>query len=74
MASYDVRSGELLAWEVETGLSLPLPVGEILAIEDAGGIVDLLSGEVWHQLTLVSTPVLEAMVVIDAMEQPHGNP
>ena len=72
MSDYDVRAGELLAWEIESGLSLPLPVGEILALEDAGAVVDLASGQVWHNLTIASMPALEAMVVIDTMERQHG--
>ncbi len=73
MSNYDARAGELLAWEAETGLPLPMPVGEILALEDAGAVVDLATGEVWHNLTIASMPALEAMVVIDAMERTqHG--
>lgn len=71
MSDYDVRAGELLAWEIESGLSLPLPVGEILALEDAGAVVDLASGQVWHNLTIASMPALEALVVIDLMERQH---
>jgi len=42
----DARYGELLAWECETGRQLPLPAGVIVALEDAGATVDLLTGEV----------------------------
>lgn len=72
MTSYDRRAGELLAWECETGLPLPLPIGEILAIEDEGGVVDLASGEVWRNVKIAAMPALEALVVIDAMERQHG--
>ena len=68
----DSRAGELLAWSAELGLPLPMPVGEILAIEDAGGVVDLASGEVWRNVTIEAMPTLEAMVVIDTMERQHG--
>lgn len=46
MNDYDTRAGELLAWSAETGLPLPLPIEEILQIEDAGHVVDLESGGV----------------------------
>ena len=72
MSDYDTRAGELLAWEIETGLPLPMPVGEILALEDAGAVVDLASGEVWRNVTIEAMPALEAMVVIDTMERQHG--
>ena len=72
MTSYDTRAGELLALSAEMGLPLPMPVGEILAIEDAGGVVDLATGEVWRNVTISAMPALEAMVVIDAMERQHG--
>ncbi len=68
MTTYDVRAGELLAWEVETGLSLPASVGEIIAIEDAGGLVDLETGQVWRNVTIEATPVLEALIVVVTAE------
>lgn len=66
--NYDTRAGELLALAIAEGIDLPMTVDEIIRWEDAGYVVDLSSGEVWHNLTLVATPVLEALVVIDKLE------
>ena len=44
MSTWDARAGELLAWSAATGLQLPLSVPEILALEDAGHVVDLETG------------------------------
>ena len=64
MSAYDSRAGELLAWEAETGQPLPATVAEILAIEDAGGVVDLESGQVWRNVTIEATAALEALIVV----------
>lgn len=42
----DTRIVELLAWERETGQGLPFTPVEILRLEDAGCVVDLLTGTV----------------------------
>ena len=64
---YDTRAGELLAWEVETGRPLPATVAEILALEDAGHVVDLDSGRIilngrWMHVS--ATVIGEALGVI----------
>jgi hypothetical protein len=58
----DVRTSELLAWEVETGRQLPLPADVILAVEDAGGCVDLDTGAVLD----VAGDVFDVTVVCEA--------
>lgn len=58
----DVRTSELLAWEVETGRQLPLPADVILAVEDAGGCVDLDTGAVLD----VAGDVFDMTVVCEA--------
>lgn len=40
------RITELLTWKAETGKPLPRPVEEIVALEDAGHLVDLASGNI----------------------------
>lgn len=37
---------DLYEWEIETGLALPGYAGRIVDVEMAGGVVDLLTGEV----------------------------
>lgn len=72
MKSYDRRAGELLALAIAEGIDLPMPVDEIVRLEDEGGVVDLASGEVWRNVKIAAMPALEALVVIDAMERQHG--
>lgn len=59
----DVRTSELLAWTVETGRQLPLPADVILAVEDAGGCVDLDTGDVLD----VAGDVFNVTVVYEAL-------
>lgn len=42
----DARIIELVEWAYREGRELPRPAAEIIAIEDAGGVVDLVTGEV----------------------------
>jgi hypothetical protein len=42
----DARAQELLDWVAETGLPLPLPILDILSIEDDGEFVDLDTGKI----------------------------
>lgn len=44
MNAQDTRVAELLAWQAETGRSLPMPVATVLELEDDGYIVDLVTG------------------------------
>lgn len=64
----DTRAGELLAWEVETGRTLPMPIPDILAAEDAGLIVDLETGEILTDVTVSSTVLGQAWCVLCDME------
>lgn len=78
MSSYDVRAGELLAWEVETGLPLPAPVEEILHLEDLGYVVDLVTGGVivdGKRMRVTLGVVGEALaIVLDEEEAAHDRP
>lgn len=58
----DARVSELLAWEIETHKTLPLPAGVIVALEDAGGAVDLDTGAVLD----VAGDVFDVTVVCEA--------
>lgn len=42
----DQRTIELLKWESETGARLPMAVSAIVALEEAGHVVDLATGDV----------------------------
>lgn len=42
----DPRITELLDWQLTTGRPLPMSITDILAHEDAGQVVDLVTGEV----------------------------
>jgi len=66
--NYDTRAGELLAWEAETGRTLPATVAEILALEDAGHVVDLETGAVLSSVTVAPTVIGEALAVVLAAE------
>ncbi|MCB0049836.1 MAG: hypothetical protein M9936_14300 [Caldilinea sp.] len=46
MNTYDRRAGELLALAIAEGIDLPMPVDEIIAWEDAGHAIDLVTGEI----------------------------
>ncbi len=72
MSGYDVRAGELLAWEVETGLPLPAPVEEILRLEDLGYVVDLVTGGVivdGKQMSVTLGVVGEALAIVLGAEE-----
>lgn len=70
MSDYDTRGGELLAWSAETGLPLPASVAEILDLEDAGFVVDLVTGDVLSNVTASPTVLGETWAVLDSMEMP----
>ena len=42
----DNRISELEAWCSMTGRRLPMPIQDILALEDEGHVVDLVTGEI----------------------------
>lgn len=72
MSGYDVRAGELLAWEVETGQPLPLSVEEILRLEDLGYVVDLVTGGVivdGKQMSVTLGVVGEALAIVLGTEE-----
>lgn len=64
----DTRAGELLALAIAEGIDLPMSVDEIIALEDAGHIVDLLTGEVLTSVTCTPTVLGETWVVLDELE------
>lgn len=53
---FDPRAGELLDWQLTTGRPLPMSIVAILAHEDAGFVVDLVTGEVTPPDVLISQP------------------
>ena len=53
---FDPRAGELFDWQLTTGRPLPMPITAILAHEDAGLVVDLVTGEVTPPDMLVWPP------------------
>jgi hypothetical protein len=69
----DPRTLELLDWQAATGLSLPLPAAQILALEDAGHVVNLATGDIlWHEADkpqrIELTVVGEATFVVLALD------
>ena len=70
-APTDVRKIELIELAYREGIDLPMTPEEIIAIEDAGGIVDLRTGEVLHdapEWLIVPTVIGEATAVVLAAE------
>lgn len=73
MSDYDSRAGELLALAIAEGIDLPMTVDEIIRLEDAGFIVDLLSGEVLSSVTAIPTIIgVGTVVAWEQMERQHG--
>lgn len=73
MTAKDPRRLELLDWSAMTRRPLPRPASEIVALEDAGHVVDLQTGDIfWHeaekpqQVTL--TTIGEATLIVMAMD------
>lgn len=64
MTTYDTRAGELLALAIAEGIDLPMTVDEIIAAEDAGYIVDLLTGEMLVNVTPWPTVAGEATAML----------
>ncbi len=67
----DTRVVELLDWAAMLGLVLPMPAAAIVAIEAAGGVVDLVTGEVIEggaSLHVDLTVVGAALAVVLAYE------
>lgn len=61
--NYDTRAGELLALAIAEGIDLPMTVDEIIRWEDAGYIVDLVTGEVLSDVAPWPTAIGEATVI-----------
>jgi len=61
--NYDTRAGELLALAIAEGIDLPMTVEEIIRWEDAGYIVDLVTGELLSDVAPWPTVIGEATVV-----------
>jgi len=69
----DPRILELLDWQAATGLPLPRPAEEILALEDAGHVVNLATGDIlWNEADkpqrIELTVIGEATFVVLALE------
>lgn len=61
------RIADLLLWAAEEGIALPMPASTIIALEDTGAVVDLVTGAVTpgaanHRYSL--TPSGEALAII----------
>lgn len=72
--TYDTRAGELLALAAAEGVHLPYPVGDILALEDAGFVVDLVTGEVFPNggaITVTPTVLAEVWALLERV--PHAS-
>ncbi len=66
-----MNESELLAWSVETGHPLPLPLADIIQLEAAGHVVDLMTGEVLFNcadVRIEPTVIAEAWCVVTGME------
>ena len=72
---YNQRALEILDLCLAEGMTLPMPVEDILAIEEAGGAVDLRTGEVLPgaaDWSVILTVVGEATVVaLNAEDAPE---
>lgn len=71
----DVRAFEIVALCEAEGIELPMPVDEILALEDAGHTVDLLTGEVLRNgasWLVEATVIGEATAVVNAAAELQG--
>ena len=69
---YDKRAIEIHQLCAAEGLSLPRPIEEIIAIEEAGGAVDLCTGQVLPgaaDWTVERTVVGDALAVVLAIEE-----
>jgi len=69
----DPRTLELLDWEAATGAPLPRPAAQILALEDAGHVVNLATGDIlWNEADKLQqwelTVIGEATSVVLALE------
>lgn len=63
----DARIIELVEWAYREGCELPRPAAEIIAIEDAGGVVDLLTGAITEDgadLRVEMTVIGEATAIV----------
>jgi len=64
----DVRAFEIYALCEAEGIEPPMPVDEILALEDAGHTVDLLTGEIHRngaEWLVEPTVIGEATVIVN---------
>ncbi len=69
--THNSRIAELLTWKAQTGKPLPRPVDQILALEHAGHVVDLASGDIlWAGAgdTFTATVIGDAVGVVVGME------
>lgn len=69
----DPRLAELAAWAVEAGRPLPMPAAAIIAQEDRGNLVDLLTGKVLAGGSSRATPTPTAKAILH-LTQGEGDP
>ena len=59
------RRDELQAQADESGISLPMSPDMVLTFEDAGAVVDLVTGLITWPNGVWAAPVLDGVVVVD---------
>lgn len=72
MTTYDIRRIEIEQLYATEGIEPPMPVEFILAIEDAGGAVDLVTGAILHGAAdwlVEPTVVGQATMVVNRLEE-----
>lgn len=59
------RREEIEAQSVESGIPLPMSADMVVTFEDAGAVVDLISGMITFPSGVRAAPILEAPAVVD---------
>lgn len=62
------RRDEIEAQATESGIPLPMPADLVVTFEDAGAVVDLISGLITFPSGVRAIPVLDGEVVVDIVE------
>lgn len=59
------RCNELVAWSTESGIPLPMSPDMVIAFEDAGGVVDLVTGMITFPSGVRAAPILDGSAIVD---------
>lgn len=62
------RRDEIEAHAAESGIPLPMSADMVVTFEDAGAVVDLISGLITFPSGVRAIPVLDGEVVVDIVE------